>query len=220
LQRLRDLPRRLRIAFSPTLGYAQVQSDVMNRVEAAVQGFVEMGHDVALWDGALPDVGDAWSVMFNCDLLAQLEGDLEANRAEIGRTIVSAFDQMKSLTVADIIAAQRMRTEVNRIVWELFDRFDLLLTPTMPTEAFAAAGPPPAEIDGHPIPLLGAVAFTYPFNFTGHPACTVRAGLSDSGLPVGLQIIGPRHRDDLVLQAAYAFEQARPWNDRWPEVVA
>jgi aspartyl-tRNA(Asn)/glutamyl-tRNA(Gln) amidotransferase subunit A len=64
------------------------------------------------------------------------------------------------------------------------------------------------------------VAFTYPFNFTGHPACTVRAGLSDSGLPVGLQIIGPRHRDDLVLQAAYAFEQARPWNDRWPEVVA
>ena len=89
----------------------------------------------------------------------------------------------------------------------------------MPTEAFGAGGPPPAEIEGQPIPLLGAVAFTYPLNFSGHPACSVRAGLSDNGLPVGLQIIGPRHRDDLVLQAAFAFEQARPWNDQWPEVV-
>jgi Asp-tRNA(Asn)/Glu-tRNA(Gln) amidotransferase A subunit family amidase len=219
LQRLRNLPKGLRIAFSPTLGYARVQSDVMSRVEAAVQSFVEMGHEVELWDGVLPDVGDAWSAMFNCDIFAQLEGDLEAYRADIGKAIVSALDQVKSLSVLDIIAAQRVRTEVNRIVWELFDRFDLLLTPTMPTEAFAAAGPPPSEIDGRPIPLLGAVAFTYPFNFTGHPACSVRAGLSDSGLPVGLQIVGPRHRDDLVLQAAFAFEQARPWNDQWPEVI-
>ncbi|MBN1614481.1 MAG: amidase [Deltaproteobacteria bacterium] len=220
LRRLRDLPEGLRIAFSPTLGYAKVQSDVMSRVEAAVQVFADMGHDVALWEGALPDVGDAWSILFNCDLLGQMEGDLEAYRADIGRTIVSAFDQMKTLSVFDIIAAQRIRTEVNRIVWGLFDRYDLLLTPTMPTEAFAAGGPPPPEIEGHPIPLLGAVAFTYPFNFTGHPACSVPAGLSESGLPVGLQIVGPRHRDDLVLQAAWAFEQARPWNDRWPEVAA
>ena len=88
----------------------------------------------------------------------------------------------------------------------------------MPTEAFAAKGPPPGEIDGHPIPLLGAVAFTYPFNLTGHPAASVPAGLTKNGLPAGLQIIGPRHRDDLVLRASYAFEQMKPWNDRWPNI--
>mgnify|MGYP001454398473 FL=1 len=45
----------------------------------------------------------------------------------------------------------------------------------------------------------------------------MRAGFTDAGLPAGLQIVGPRFRDDLVLQASYAYEQVRPWNDRWPE---
>lgn len=65
---------------------------------------------------------------------------------------------------------------------------------------------------------IEAVAFTYPFNVSGHPAGTVRAGLTESGLPAGLQLIGPMHRDDLALQTAYAYEQPCPWNDHWPDV--
>jgi len=107
---------------------------------------------------------------------------------------------------------------LNKVLWKYFNDFDLLLTPTMPTEAFAAKGPPPSHIDGQPIPLLGAVAFTYPFNLSGHPAATVRAGLTESGLPAGLQIIGPKHHDARVLQAAYQYEQASPWNDPWPDL--
>jgi aspartyl-tRNA(Asn)/glutamyl-tRNA(Gln) amidotransferase subunit A len=60
------------------------------------------------------------------------------------------------------------------------------------------------------------VAFTYPFNFSGHPAASVPAGLTPSGLPAGLQIVAPRHREDLILQAARAYETIQPWNDRWP----
>ena len=63
------------------------------------------------------------------------------------------------------------------------------------------------------------MAFTYPFNLSGHPAATVRAGFTDNGLPVGLQIVARRHRDDLVLQASHAYEQERPWNDVWPREV-
>ena len=62
------------------------------------------------------------------------------------------------------------------------------------------------------------VAFSYPFNFSGHPAATVRAGMSDSGLPCGLQLVAERHRDELVLQAARAYERERPW-DVWPELA-
>jgi aspartyl-tRNA(Asn)/glutamyl-tRNA(Gln) amidotransferase subunit A len=62
--------------------------------------------------------------------------------------------------------------------------------------------------------------FTIPFNLSWHPAGTVRAGFSRMGLPVGMQIVAARHRDDLVLRAARAFEEARPWADQWPRVGA
>jgi Asp-tRNA(Asn)/Glu-tRNA(Gln) amidotransferase A subunit family amidase len=74
-------------------------------------------------------------------------------------------------------------------------------------------------IDGRPIDdVMHALVFTYPFNFSGHPAASVRAGITTEGLPCGLQIVAERHRDDLVMQAAYAYEQARPWNGHWPSI--
>jgi len=218
LQCIENIPMNLRIAFSPTLGYVRVKKDVMSLVEKAVTSFEEMGHKIELWQGSLPDIAETWSKLFNCDLYAQLYHDLDKNRDEMGKTLVNSLDQIKSFSIDDSIKTQKVRTELNQIMGGLFERFDLLITPTMPTEAFAAKGPPPAEIDGHPIPLLGAVAFTYPFNLSGHPAATVPAGLTRNGLPAGLQIIGPRQRDDLVLQASYAYEQMRPWDDHWPSI--
>ena len=218
LKCLKEMPDTLKIAFSPTLGYARVQRDVLVIVEQAVECFAEMGHTVEPWKGVLPDVGETWSSLIDLDLYGQLHEVLNTNREEMGKTLVNSLDRMNSFSVADQIQARKVTTQVNQIMWDLFEQFDLLLTPTMPTEAFGAKGPPPAEIDGHPIPLLGAVAFTYPFNLTGHPAASVPAGLTPDGLPAGLQIVGPRHRDDLVLQASHAFEQMRPWNDRRPRI--
>jgi len=218
LKCLENMPAGMRIAFSPTLGYARVQEQVMRKVEGAVKCFEDMGHRVELWDGSLPDVGETWSKLMNCEIYAQVHQDLERNRQEMGRTLVKSLDHARSFSLRDHIEAQKVRTELNRIMWDLFTRYDLLLTPTMPTEAFAAKGPPPTEIDGHPISLLGTVAFSYPFNLSGHPAASVPAGLTESNLPAGLQIIGPHHRDDLVLQAAHAYEQMRPWNDDWPNI--
>jgi Asp-tRNA(Asn)/Glu-tRNA(Gln) amidotransferase A subunit family amidase len=218
LQCIENIPINLRIAFSPTLGYARVQKDVMSLVENAVTSFEDMGHNVELWKDTLPDTGETWSKLINCDLYAQLYQDLDKNREKMGKTLVNSLDQIKSFSINDLIKAQKVRTNLNEIMRDLFEIFDLLITPTMPTEAFVAKGPPPAEIDGHPIPLLGAVAFTYPFNLSGHPAATVPVGLTKNGLPAGLQIIGPRQRDDLVLQASYAYEQMRPWDDHWPRI--
>ena len=220
LKSLKNMPKNLKLAFSPTLGYARVQGDVLREVEEAVRCFEKLGHRVEIWKGKLPDVGEVWSHLSNSELYAQLHKDLEKNRQEMGRTLVMSLEQARSISLADQIQAHEIRTKLNQIMEDLFEEFHLLLTPTMPTEAFGAKGPPPSEIDGHPIPLLGAVAFTYPFNLSGHPAASVPAGLTESGLPAGLQIIGPRHRDEWVLQASYAYEQVRPWNDRWPRLVA
>jgi aspartyl-tRNA(Asn)/glutamyl-tRNA(Gln) amidotransferase subunit A len=202
---------------SPTLGYARVQKEVMAKVEEALKSFEDIGHKVELWDKSLPDAGEAWSHLVNCELYGMLHRSLDRNRKDMGRTLVQALDQARSSSLSELIEAQKVRNELNRILWELFEKFDVLMTPTMPTEPFAAKGPPPTEIEGHPIPLLGATPFTYPFNLSGHPAASVRAGTTNKGLPVGLQIIGPHHRDDLVLQVAHMFEQMRPWNE-WPQV--
>ena len=103
-----------------------------------------------------------------------------------------------------------------RWVAEIFEEVDLLLTPTLPFDPPPAKGPFPRETEGRPQSGWAVASFTIPFNLSWNPAATVRAGLSNAGLPIGMQIVGPRHRDDLVLQAARAFERERPWHPNWP----
>ena len=87
-------------------------------------------------------------------------------------------------------------------------KYDLLLTPTLPITAFAKGRDVP---DGWPSPdWTSWTPYTYPFNLTQQPAASVPCGLTGAGLPVGLQIVGPRHADALVLRAARAYERARP----------
>jgi aspartyl-tRNA(Asn)/glutamyl-tRNA(Gln) amidotransferase subunit A len=87
--------------------------------------------------------------------------------------------------------------------------YDLLLTPTLPIPAFAAG----EEVADRTTQRrwMDWTAFSYPFNLTQQPACTVPCGLTRAGLPAGLQIVGPMHADALVLRAARAFEAARPF---------
>ena len=111
---------------------------------------------------------------------------------------------------------RRRREQLNRWCAGIFDDYDLLLTPTVPYDPPAAKGPFPTEVEGMKQPWGSVGGLTMPFNLSWHPAASVRAGFSRAGLPVGLQIVGPRHRDDLVLQAAHAFERERPWANHWP----
>jgi aspartyl-tRNA(Asn)/glutamyl-tRNA(Gln) amidotransferase subunit A len=97
-------------------------------------------------------------------------------------------------------------------------RFDLLLMPTVAVPPFEVGRPGLNEIDGQPVPPLGWMPFTFPFNLTGQPAATVPVGMTSSGLPVGLQIVGRRFADRTVLAASAAFEAARPWAERRPAI--
>jgi Asp-tRNA(Asn)/Glu-tRNA(Gln) amidotransferase A subunit family amidase len=170
-------------------------------------------------DDELPDLGIEWALVCAAESYALLAPELEKHRGEWGRAFLEGLERGRDITPEFMGKAARKRALLNEALARIFERYALLLTPTLPTDAFDAAGPFPRAINGQPIPTaLGAVAFTYPFNFSGHPAGTVRAGFSDAGLPVGLQIVAPRHQDQLVLQAAYAYEQAAPWSDRWPEL--
>jgi len=211
-------PQRLRIAYSRDLGYALVQEDVLREVENAVAIFREMGHEVFDVDCALPDLGRAWAFMCGAQNYAEIAPLVAGQEEKLGRSFWSGLKAAATLTPLQQGEFQRERYKLNAVLAELFSSYDLLLTPTMPTEAFGAAGPMPSGIGERPFESpMHVVAFTFPFNMSGHPAATVRAGFTDAGLPAGLQIVAERHRDELVLQAARAFEKRRPWNE-WPDV--
>jgi aspartyl-tRNA(Asn)/glutamyl-tRNA(Gln) amidotransferase subunit A len=218
VEMLEQLPRKLRIAWSPTLGYARLQSDVQREVEQAVRVFEKLGHSIEELEGGFPDPGLDWVRVAGAETYAEIFDKIDGHREEFGHAFLRGVETVRDLTPEKYGAAQRARAELVNYLWRLFERYDLLMTPTLPTEAFDARGRWPAEIDGEPITNpLNVIAFTYPFNLSRHPAATVRAGLTDSGLPCGLQIVGPYQREDLVLQASYAYEQERPWNDVWPK---
>jgi aspartyl-tRNA(Asn)/glutamyl-tRNA(Gln) amidotransferase subunit A len=93
------------------------------------------------------------------------------------------------------------------------------VTPTLAVPPFLLGMQGPTQIDGRPARSTDWLAFTFPINMTGQPAATVPAGWTETGLPVGMQIVG-RHLDDsLVLRASAAFEQASPWKHKWPPLL-
>jgi Asp-tRNA(Asn)/Glu-tRNA(Gln) amidotransferase A subunit family amidase len=218
LDLLERLPARLRVAFHPDFGHP-VEREVRRAAQEAAGAFREFGCAVEVIDGPVPETADAWTTVRAAQLLAQLAGILPRHRAEMNRAFVAYTEAAAKTGWPEYGAAQRVRAEFNDWARRVFERYDLLLTPASATVAFAANGPPPMEIEGQRLPdPLAALVFTYPFNLSGHPAISVRAGMTTDGLPCGIQIVAERHRDDLVLQAAYAYELARPWNRSWPEL--
>ena len=215
---LSRLPDGLRVGYAADLGYAVVQSDVADAVGEAVHVFEQLGHPVEFVRGGPPEPGRDWGLMGVFQLLGQLEEFLPDREHEFGRGLINNVKLGVQMTPDRFAVYRRRREELNRWCAEIFERFDLLVTPTVPYDPPAARGPLLSEVEGKQQPEANVGSFTMPFNLSWHPAATVRCGFSRAGLPVGLQIVGPRHRDDLVLQAAYAFEKARPWAHDWPTV--
>ncbi len=218
LEKLREaLPSGLRIGFSPDLGYAVVQSDVAAAVEEATHVFAQIGHQVEKVEGGPPEMGRTWGLLGAFLMAAQLEPHLAGREHLLGRGLLAGVEiARREMTPARFGELAALRAEVGRWCASVFDRYDLLLTPTVPFDPYLAPGPYPTETEGRRQPWSNVGSFTIPFNLSWHPAATVRIGLSRNGLPMGMQIVGPRHRDDLVLQAARAFERERPWHPQWP----
>jgi len=211
------LPAGLRIAFSPDLGYAVVQSEVAAAVEDATRVFAGIGHRVERISGGPPEAGRTWGLLGAYLMASHLESHLEGREHLLGRGLLSGVQMARQqMNTVQFGALAALRYQIGRWCASVFDQYDLLLTPTVPFDPYAAPGPYPMEIEGRQLPWSNVGSFTIPFNLSWHPAATVRIGLSKRGLPMGMQIIGPRHRDDLVLRAARAFERERPWHPHWP----
>jgi Asp-tRNA(Asn)/Glu-tRNA(Gln) amidotransferase A subunit family amidase len=105
----------------------------------------------------------------------------------------------------------RRSFELLEAIGVVFDQVDLLLTPTTATTAFVAEGPPPLEIGGQKVGGMGSVPYTAPFNISGMPGVSIPVGCASDGLPVGLQAVGRRDDEEVVLACGAVAEANRPW---------
>lgn len=219
---------RLRVAWSPDLGGFPVDPEVAAVAEAAAMAFEAGGHEVVRVDLRLGhgvdrlfraiDRSVAVSLRDAVDGFRALGTDLLATpaRDKLTPDFLALVESADAVTALDQKADDAVRTAVFDAVQDVFARHDVLVAPTVAVASVAndpngnTLGP--REVAGQAVdPSLGW-CLTYPFNFTGHPAASVPAGLTAGGFPVGLQIVGPRFGDGLVLAASAAFEAVRPWH--------
>jgi Asp-tRNA(Asn)/Glu-tRNA(Gln) amidotransferase A subunit family amidase len=209
-ERALDAPLpRLRIAWCADLGH-YVQPDVAREVAACARVVADLGHDVDAFDSRIPFVGKAWSLTGAVTEYMK-HGDALATPDGLDPMLREGFLRARRQAADDLAYAYRRRTELVRWTATAFARFDVLMMPTLPLEAFAIGVVHPTEIAGRPIRVHDAFPFTHPFNLSGHPALALPAGFTDSGLPASVQFVAPRFRDDLLLRLGRELEQARPW---------
>ena len=124
--------------------------------------------------------------------------------------LVRMGEQSRRISGADFLRAMNARAEISLRMARFHERYDLLLTPALPIPAVEAGRDTPASGEWGD-DWINWTPYTYPFNLSWQPAASCPCGLTRDGLPIGLQIVGPPRRDDLVLRAARAFESARPF---------
>jgi aspartyl-tRNA(Asn)/glutamyl-tRNA(Gln) amidotransferase subunit A len=204
----------LRIAVSPALGYVDVHPDVAAAFAAAVDVFRGLGAVVEEADPGFTDPVAAFEVLWFAGAAKSIEHLGPDERALMDPGLVAISEQGARATALEYLSAMAVRNELGTLMGDFHSRYDLLLTPTLPIPAFEAGVEVPA---GWPRERWTSwTPFTYPFNMTQQPAASVPCGFSADGLPVGLQIVGPRHADNAVLAAADAFQQATDWHLRRP----
>lgn len=230
-ERYRDAVDRpidgIRIAYTPDYGTFPVEKDVRETVADAVKTFRRVGATVEPVEIRIgyshTELTDAWLNLVGANLAALTEWlakhkDLDLlgdYRNEMTGSLVDLIESGKGMTATEYLHHHVIRTAVHDAIENIFETYDLLISPTvccLPVKnATEGSTLGPAEIEGVPVdPRIGWCQ-TYLFNFTGHPAASIPAGTARGGLPVGMQIVGPRFADDAVIAASGAFERVQPW---------
>jgi Asp-tRNA(Asn)/Glu-tRNA(Gln) amidotransferase A subunit family amidase len=216
---LRQPVKGLRVAWTPEIGFARVvDPEVEVACARAAARFRQLGCRV-------DDVSPHWTspketflTIFCGSLATRLAPYLAERRNDIEPGLAKLIDEVLSWGPTRYVQAW-----FDRLAWvehprRLFDKYDLLLTPTVACPPFRIGLDNPHEIAGRAVEPYDWIPFTYPFNLTGQPACSVPVGFTKDGLPIGLQIVGRRFDDATVLRAAAAYERAAPWTGQKPPV--
>ena len=201
----------MRVAWSPTLGYAPLDDEVRAMCESAVKQLEQLGAIVTVVEDVFDkDPVGPWLTLTSAYNLRSLEPVRGTEKwSSVDPMLAMVAESATTRTAVDMVKAEDECHQLNLRLVELFKEVRLLVTPT--TAAVAPRINEPGTING--ATDVNWVRYTYPFNLTRSPAGTVCVGVSSAGVPVGLQLIGPQHGDLVVLRTMAALEDAIDFDD-------
>lgn len=206
------LAKDVRIGWIEHFGQYRTDPEVARLTASAIRTLSGQGAIVEpLHDPCFDDVFDIYTVIASTAHATRLGAQAERFGAAVTDSLRASIARAGRWSSVDWQRAADKRTALFRAVQRLFTRFDVIATPTMtapPPLVDAAGGSVASEM------YAEWAAALYPFNLTGHPAISVPAGLTDRGLPVGLQLIGPWYAEGALLDLAACLEVGR--TQLWP----
>ena len=205
---LEDGVAGLRMAYSADLGHVRVNREVAEITARAAKVFVSLGAVVDARDPEIAAAGDCFRTLWYAGAASALSKLSARQRDSMDPGLVEVAAEGAGFSALDLLAAENDRDEIARRMAAFHQDYDLLLTPALPITAFEVGVevPPGSGYARWP----DWTPFSYPFNLTGQPAAVVPCGFTSEGMPVGLQIVGPRFADARTLRAAQAYEAACP----------
>ena len=206
---LEDGIRGLRIAYSPTLGYAKnIHPDVAAAVEAAVKVLQSLGAHVEQVDPGFEDPLEITTGLWFLGALSVWNGLSAEQQALVDPDFKAEAVLGQKLNTMDVQQLNLKRGVLGSHMRQFMQKYDLLVTPSVSVPAFDAR--PAGQQAMTPEAMLGWTPFSYPFNLTQQPASTIPCGLTKDGLPIGLQFVGRMFDDAMVLRASRAYESVCP----------
>ena len=195
----------LRIAFSADLGHVTNDPEVEQVVRRAVDALAGAGAQVDEVDPGFADPVEAFHVLWFAGAAKAVEDYGPDALDRVDRGLRRGIETRGRASAGEFLDATATRMALGARMGRFHETYDLLVTPTLPITAFPTGRDVPEGWRSGD--WTSWTPYTYPFNLTQQPAASVPCGFTGEGLPVGLQVVGPRHADRLVLRAARAFER-------------
>jgi len=208
----------MRIAWSPTLGYAKPAREVLDLAQRAASVFESLGCHIDLIESVIEDPADLWSSEFYAGIGTRLKKQHQETPHLLDPALAQMLHHALELPLDVYYASVFKRYEFRETMRRFFQNYDLLLTPQTPVAAFDVGIDVPHQFADRN--LCSWQYYTYPFNLTGQPAASIPVGFTAQGLPVGLQLVAGINREIDIFAAAAAFEQAQPWAHHRPPEFA
>ena len=209
--------RHLRIAWSPTFGFARLDEEVLFLTSQAVRRLEALGHTVEEVAAPFDDPLEIWNAEFYAGVGTKLRQTIDETPEWLDPAVLEVLKTAVSQEMETYYATVFARYAFRDRMHTLFGTYDALISPTLPVAGLEVGRDVPAGLSDRSI--VSWVFYTYPFNLTGQPAASIPVGFTDAGLPVGLQIAARNHDEAALFALAGQYERVHGSPEQRPPVL-